>query len=93
VLPAAWQAMKAWLHAFAVMVAVPDRGFLLAEVLPIALTKGASGAASVQSRAVACALLGIVAPRLTREDVQKMCLKQVSKDGWGMGCFLGFKIG
>ncbi len=63
------QVMNAWLACFHAMAPVLDKGMLKGKILPLALSKGANDNTSVQARVVCCALLGALAPRLS-----KVCL-------------------
>ena len=60
------QVMNAWLACFHAMAPVLDKGMLKSKILPLALSKGANDNTSVQARVVCCALLGSLAPRLSR---------------------------
>ena len=67
------QVMNAWLACFHAMAPVLDKGMLKSKILPLALSKGANDNTSVQARVVCCALLGSLAPRLS-----KVCLPLLS---------------
>ena len=67
------QVMNAWLACFHAMAPVLDKGMLKSKILPLALSKGANDNTSVQARVVCCALLGSLAPRLS-----KVCLPVLS---------------
>lgn len=64
-----FQVADAWIKAFQALAPSLDRAVLRSKALPVVMAKASASETSVASRLASCALLGALAPRLTREEV------------------------
>ncbi|KAK9858008.1 hypothetical protein WJX84_010844 [Apatococcus fuscideae] len=70
------QVADAWIKAFQALAPSLDRAVLRSKALPVVMAKASASETSVASRLASCALLGALAPRLTREEVEQHFLRR-----------------
>ncbi|KAK9819789.1 hypothetical protein WJX72_002412 [[Myrmecia] bisecta] len=70
------EVMDAWIRTFIHLVPALDKAIIKGKILSLALSKAEIGDTSVQSRVVCCALLGAIAPRMTKEEVEASFLRK-----------------
>ena len=65
----------------------PIRAVLRSKALPVVMAKASASETSVASRLASCALLGALAPRLTREEASGLQPANLSQQKPGMDAF------